>query len=86
MYMYKLNMKQLPLPFIDMFIKNYSIHNHFTRQASSYHLPLNRTSFAQKTFVFTGSKLWNSFSNDIKESNSIYIFKRRLKTFLLNDY
>ena len=84
--MYKLINQQLPLPFNDMFVKNDSIHKHFTRQASSFHLPLNRTSFAQKTFVFTGPKLWNSLSNDIIQCNSIQIFKGRLKSFLLNTY
>ena len=57
----KLNTKQLPLPFNDMFVRNDSIHSYLSRQASSFHLPLNRTSFAKKTFVFTGPKLEFSF-------------------------
>ena len=39
--MYKLNTKQLPLPFDDMFVRNDSIHSYLTRQASSFYLPLN---------------------------------------------
>ena len=54
--MYKLNTKQLPLPFNDMFVRNDSIHSYLTRQASSFHLPINRNIFCTKDICFYRSK------------------------------
>ena len=38
----------------------------------------NTIRFGYKSFTYYGSKLWNSLPPDIKDSDSLYIFKRRI--------
>lgn len=77
-FMHNLSTNNLPPIFQTMFVVNNSIHKYPTRQANYIHLPLKRTLFAQKTFVYIGPKMWNSLSNEIKESVSINTFKYKL--------
>ena len=85
-FMYKLDKKELPAVFDDIFIKNDKIHNYNTRQRESYHLPLMRTKLAQNTFVFNGPKYWNSIENEIKQATSLHTFRLKLKQCLINSY
>ena len=85
-FMYQFNKKELPMAFSNMFTKNNSIHNYPTRQANSFHLPLNRTSFASKTVSFYGPKYWNSLAADIKTTPSLNCFKKKLKKHLISKY
>ena len=78
-FMYKLNAKELPHAFIEMFTKNSSIHNYPTRQSNRFHLPLTRTLLAHKTVSFYGPQYWNSLSRDIISSPSLNCFKSKLK-------
>ena len=84
--MYKYNNDLLPNTFKNLFSKNHSFHQHSTRQSEEYHLPLLRTSFAKNTFIYDGPKLWNSFTDSLKNAPSLNTFKKRLKTFLFNKY
>ena len=42
-------------------------------------------SHGKKSIQFRGSKLWNDLSEELRNSNSLNIFKRRYKKFLLED-
>ena len=85
-FMYQLKKKDLPKVFHNMFTTNNEYHNYPTRQASFYHLPRTRTLFANKIFTNSGPKFWNSLSPEIRETNTVYTFKRKLKAILINDY
>ena len=85
-FMYKNTNDLLPKNFKTMFLKNRSFHQHSTRQSEEYHLPLLRTSFAKNTFIYDGPKLWNSFTDSLKNAPSLYTFKKRLKIFLFLKY
>ena len=85
-FMFKLSKGDLPEIFSDMFSTNASVHNYPTRQRNCYHLPLTRTSLAQKSFIFSGCAYWNSLPNDIKDAPSLSTFKRKLKKVLLGQY
>ena len=41
-------------------------------------LPKPRSEFLEKTFKYSGAKLWNSLSQEAKEAQSISIFKQNL--------
>ena len=85
-FMYKNTNDLLPNNFKTMYLKNRSFHQHSTRQSEEYHLPLLRTSFAKNTFIYDGPKLWNSFTDSLKNAPSLYTFKKRLKIFLFLKY
>ena len=41
-----------------------------------------RQTFASRSFSVVGPMLWNSLPNTIKQSNSLDVFKTKLKTYL----
>ena len=85
-FMYKYNKHELPKVFTNLFTKNSVIHRYPTRQSNSYHIPLTRTLFANKTFTFTGTKFWNSLDDSLKVPQSLFSFKQKIKKMLLNKY
>ena len=85
-FMYQLNQGELPTPLALLFSKNESFHNYPTRQSSSYHLPMLRTLYKQKTIIYTGPQFWNSLQDPWKQSPSLPSFKRILKINQLNAY
>ena len=84
--MYQFSKNELPHALGSLFIRNDQVHSHDTRQASSFHLPLVRTSFRLNTLVYTGPTLWNSLANSLKQSVSLNVFKCKLKIVLLKRY
>ena len=42
--------------------------------------------YGQRTFSYCAPKLWNSLPKSLKESETVTIFKKKLKTFLFGDY
>ena len=58
---------------------------------SSDHLLLkvpnvNTGTYGQRTFSYCAPKLWNGLPKSLKESETVTIFKKKLKTFLFRDY
>ena len=85
-FMFNYNANSLPRIFNSMFPRNQSFHNYPTRRSNEYHLPLLRTLLAQKTFIYTGPRFWNSLSSELKNSRSLNSFKYQLKCALLDSY
>ena len=42
--------------------------------------------YGQRTFSYCIPKLWNSLPKSLKESETVTIFKKKLKTFLFGAY
>ena len=85
--MYQYTHKKLPEHFNNYFtymskVHSYSIRNNVTNQIA---LPRFSTSRSQKSFKFTGAKLWNEMSYSIKQL-SYPKFKTEYKHFLLSKY
>ena len=59
------NKMHIPRHIYDYFNVNADFHNHNTRHASFFRVPLTRTNFTKKTFRYTGVKIWNRFSGNI---------------------
>ena len=85
-FMFNYNNNNLPNVFHDIFFRNNRVHNYPTRRSNEFHLPLLRTLHCQKTFVYTGPKLWNSLIDTIKEVNRLVVFKAKLKQHLIESY
>ena len=85
-FMFQLVHNELPKCLTSMFTSNKLVHSYSTRQASLFHIPLTRSSLAQRTTKYTGPKLWNSLDNSLRKLNNIKSFKNKLKEILLNKY
>ena len=44
-----------------------------------------RKTFASRSFSVMGPELWNRLPNNVKDSDNIYLFKKKLKTFLFDN-
>ena len=86
LYMYQLTTNDLPDSIASLFTKNLDIHSYPTRKRNDFHTPRLRTSFSQKTIVYTGPSFWNNLHPDLLHSSSIHQFKYKLKLHLLNAY
>ena len=63
-FMYKINRQLLPSFFPKIYALNSSLHDHNTRQASLLHV----VAYNAKFRAYSGTKLWNSLSLEIKNS------------------
>ena len=84
LFMYKSCNNMLPACFSNYFVTNSQIHDHFTRQASALHITKTKTTCRQSSISFQGPYLWNKIPSNIKNSQSLIIFKRVLREFLLS--
>ena len=77
--MFSLNHSLLPSKFNIYFSLNKKVHSYATRHANDFHLPFCRTNLRKFSVSFQGPTYYNSIENDIKESNSLHLFKTKLK-------
>lgn len=67
-----------------MFTQNAVPHDHNTRHKSELQPDPHATSLYQKSIQYNGCKLFNHLPQEIKQSQNQYIFKKRLKNYLLD--
>ena len=84
LFMYRHLNGLIPLLECFSFATNESVHDHFTRQCSSLHMARCRTKKRQSTIIFQGPKLWNSLPSSLRDSPSVNLFKKHIKTYLLS--
>ena len=85
-FLYQLGRGELPTVLSLLFSKNVQFHSYPTRQLLSFHLPLLRTLFKQRTIIYTGPHFFNSLDESFKLSPSLFSFKRKLKSSQINNY
>ena len=82
-FMYKIYYKEVPAIFDSYFTFNCDIHDYNTRQRCCIHVDQVKTNRRDMTMRIQGGKVWNSILlNDIDINNSIYAFKKSLKSHL----
>ena len=61
-------------------------HYHCTRhvESSCFNIPFYHKSLSKKFYFYNCINAWNSLPGDIKESNSLLSFKKKLKNYLLH--
>ena len=62
------------------------VHSHGTRNRRSFTVPRFNKPRSQCSIKYKGPKFWNSLSPELSNSNSIHIFKKRLKRNLISQY
>ena len=61
-------------------------HNIQTRNQNLPQPMFQRLTSTQRSITFTGPSFWRNIPPEIRSSNSLYVFKKELKKFLLNEY
>ena len=83
--MFKISNKMTPNYLEEMFQRDFGSKVYDLRSSDrNYVLPKNRTDYYNKSFAFTGAKVWNSLPNDLKQITSLETFKKRLKSIDLH--
>ena len=83
MYLFKRGL--LPNYFRDMFTLAGQLHSHYTRNCNLFYIPPCRTNIRNFSIrLFQGPKFFNSLSPEIENSESIRLFGKRLRKFLLS--
>jgi hypothetical protein len=73
----------LPGYFCNMFCKNAEIHSYESRYRSNVHMIGCRLTLRKLTFRYVGPKLWNSLPIKLRSHESMYLFKKHFKHFLI---
>lgn len=58
------------------------VHDKVTRQNRDPYIPECRLTTGQRSFAFSGAKIWNGLPKDVKCTENIQLFSRRLFNFV----
>ena len=83
-FMYLFKRSLLPNYFRDMFTLASQIHSYKTRNSNLFYIPYCRTNLRKFSIRFQGPTFFNLLSREIQNSESISLFGKRLKKFLLS--
>ena len=68
-------------------LRNENVHHHYNLRNRNIFTPnivVSSTS-GERSIQYRGAKLWNNLSDDIRQCESLSIFKKKLKVYLLED-
>ena len=84
--MYKFYHKKIPKSFGNFFHEMSQTHSYNTRQVQSQSFFLSRLTKkkTQKSFKFAGVKIWKNIPTEIQQSNSLNLFSKKCKTYLIS--
>jgi hypothetical protein len=83
-FVYKQQNNMLPDIFSRYYTRQIEIHDHNTRQNLDLSLPPFLTTCGQKSVKYFGAQLWNCTPKNIRESSSLYTFKKAYRELLLH--
>ena len=88
-FVYESTLGLNPVEFHNYFTDVSEIHQHLTRQSDvgNLYIPRRNTSqYGLFSISFAGASLWNTLSNDIRKSTSIYSFRKKMKEHYIYSY
>ncbi len=85
-FMYNYTFNKLPINFTDYFTQNNAIHNYPTRISHKYRPHVFKSNLARNTIRRQGPLLWNTLNDDLKNTKTVNVFKRKYKTHLISYY
>ena len=77
---------QTPEYLISQFIALEQVSERTTQSSQKLNIPLFRTVSGERTFYYRTFKLWNNLESFLKLSPSVEIFKRSLRSQLLDNF
>ena len=84
-FMYKIFYKLQPTIINNMYTQNLNVHTHNTRQKHHLHVSTGSSDFYTKSFYCSSILIWNDIMRNVDVSVSLFIFKKDLKLYLLNN-
>lgn len=81
--MYKVKSSLVPHVFKNLFTEIPSHHNVHTRQMINFYIDRYSSKLMKFSIVCHGPSIWNTLPLSIKRATSIYLFKKSLKTHIL---
>ena len=85
-FMYQCIHKGAPEMFLNLFHTNSNFHDHDTRHSEDLHVPYGRIDVRKFSIKIHGANLWNSIPDQIKNSQSIYMFKQQFRKYLIESW
>ena len=85
-FMHKVTHCQRPQNMLSMFLRTDNIHSHQLRNQNAYYIQQIRTNTRKSTINFSGPKLWNPLTVNIRQLAFTHHFKNKLKALLLTKY
>ena len=82
-FMFRVINNLIPVAFQDMFLHIFNVHSYITRQANSLYIPRYRTTRCKFAIKCHGPIVWNTIPNYLQTISSLYLFKRKLKMYLI---
>ncbi len=85
LHMYKHDNNSLPTCLNGMFQTNSTHHNYNTRNRNQLCTPKNTLVKTEHSIRFLGQQIWNVVPDHAKQSNTLPMFKAKLKTILIQN-
>ena len=83
--MYKCINKLVPDYLIEKFTLRSQTHTRNTRQCDQLNIPRCRLTTGQRSFTYRGAKLWNNLRVNVKSSDSVKVFRKKIVNLLFSD-
>ena len=83
--MHKCINKIVPHYLIEKFTLRSQTHTRNTRQRDQLNIPKCRLTTGKRSFTYRGAKLWNNLRNNVKSSDSVKVFKKKIVNLLFSD-
>ena len=83
--MYKCINKLVPDYLIEKFTLRSQTHTRNTRQRDQLNIPRCRLTTGQRSFTYRGAKLWNNLRDNVKSSDSVKVFRKKIVNLLFSD-
>ena len=84
-FVYKQRNGLLPVIFNEYYKLNSEVRTRITRQDNNIYVPRFKSTIGLKSIKVIGANLWNNSSINIKSSNSLHIFKKLYREWLMEN-
>ena len=85
MLMFKMAANKVPKCMHELFKTTTEVHSRLTRQKDKLYLPFTRLEIVKKSIRYKGVTVWNNICDNIQTNCSLYCFKHKLKSYLLQN-
>ena len=82
--MYKCINKLVPDYLFEKFTLRSQIHSRDTRQHDQLNIPRCRLTTGQRSFTYRSAKLWNNLRDNVKSSDSVKVFRKKIVNLLFS--
>ena len=83
--MFKCINKLVPDYLFEKFTLRSQIHSRNTRQHDQLNIPRCRLTTGQRSFTYRSAKLWNNLRDNVKTSDSVKVFRKKIVNLLSSD-